>query len=184
MHRSKINQTLMTEPEARKVICPHCGGENPLSAVECAHCNGEIIFRIDPAPKLATRITLGSIMLLVAILAVYFAAFSADISFGMFLVIVSVPALVRTLYVVEKRRRKEIATDATGILLRFIIALAILFASLFCGLAALFASCMLMMPVAQFGDPNRLLVVLVVLCFGVGLFTLVYTLIVFWRKVE
>jgi hypothetical protein len=123
----------MSEPGEIQFVCIGCGTTNPAGAEVCAGCGyrfagTDIVStprRIDPidrprsrpAPLLnpyepptppispPTTFRIGTILVFTAVVAVCLAMFRADISLGVFVTLMLMPAAIRTPFVAARRRR-------------------------------------------------------------------------------
>jgi hypothetical protein len=86
------------------VDCPHCREKNPASEDHCASCGKLLAIYIGPAETLPRRLGLGSLMLLVALVALCLVVMREEPALGVFMLLVSVPALIRTFAVVATRK--------------------------------------------------------------------------------
>ena len=79
--------------------CRQCGAENWPGRLVCCECGQ------NPAATLVIggRLSLGSVMLLVALVAVCLSAFRVDVFIGLLLVLVVVPTLVSTVLTTKRR---------------------------------------------------------------------------------
>ena len=91
------------------VVCPHCHAENPPGTLMCWICLqplAEPASRPPAVPSLAPQRTfsLGSLMLVIALIAVCFGVFRETPGLGVALVIVLAPAFLHTLRNVYRRK--------------------------------------------------------------------------------
>ena len=85
------------------VNCPHCWAANPAREAHCASCSKELTLYIGPAHNLPRRYGLGSLMILVASVALGLGALRGVPVLGV-LILVLVPAsLVRMMAIVAQR---------------------------------------------------------------------------------
>ena len=96
----------MSAPLPELVNCPHCGAKNPAIEERCQECNRPLAIFIGP-PARVRRIGLGALMLLIAEIAVCLAVVREIPGFGVLMLLVLVPAQVRTLVAVARRKADE-----------------------------------------------------------------------------
>jgi hypothetical protein len=89
------------------VNCPHCGAVNPSSEARCESCSKGLTIYIGPSQGLPRRFGVGSLMLLVAAVALGLAALRGAPLLGVLILILIPPALVRTMAVVSQRTTDE-----------------------------------------------------------------------------
>jgi hypothetical protein len=98
--------TRLTAPLPELVHCPHCGARNPAIEERCQECDRPLAVYIGPPAK-ARRIGLGALMLLIAEVAVCLAVLRELPAAGVLMLVVLVPAQVRTVVAVERRKADE-----------------------------------------------------------------------------
>jgi hypothetical protein len=86
------------------VDCPHCREKNPVAAMACQACGKALTIYIGPAEAIPRRVGLGSLMLLVALVAPCLVVLREVPVLGVLLLVITVPALVRTLSAVSTRK--------------------------------------------------------------------------------
>jgi len=92
------------EARSRAVVnCPHCGVENPATEARCGTCSRGLTLYIGQARALPRKFGLGSLMVLVAIIAVGLGIFRVVPVLGMLVLYLSTPAMIRTLSVISQR---------------------------------------------------------------------------------
>ena len=89
------------------VNCPHCGAVNLSTESRCESCSKGLTIYIGPSQGLPRRFGVGSLMLLVAAIALGCAALRGAPLFGVLILILIPPALVRTMAVVSQRTTDE-----------------------------------------------------------------------------
>jgi hypothetical protein len=87
------------------VNCPYCQVQNPPSEERCAACGRDLTLYIGPVEHFPRRLDLGSLMLLIAVVAVCLGVTREAPPLGVFLLVVAVPALLRTLVWVARFRQ-------------------------------------------------------------------------------
>lgn len=100
------------------VNCPHCGAENPAREAHCGACSKGLTVYIGPAHNLPRRYGLGSLMLLVATVAVGLGALRGVPVLGVLILILVPASLVRTMAIVSQRAvdgRPMNAEERTGV---------------------------------------------------------------------
>lgn len=96
------------QPRRREVVnCPHCGAENPSVEARCASCSKGLTIYIGPTQGLPRRFGVGSLMLLVATVALGLSALRGAPMLGVLILVLIPPALVRTMAVVSQRATDE-----------------------------------------------------------------------------
>lgn len=78
------------------VNCPHCGAQNPAAEPRCGSCGQSLTLYIGPVEHFPRRLDLGSLMLLIALVAVCLGITREVPVLGVFLLAVVLPALLRT----------------------------------------------------------------------------------------
>lgn len=105
----------MENAEPRMVVCPSCGGENLARFDRCFLCDQPLFAGTAgaenpwaaPAVELkpsSTTFTLGSLMLVIALIAVCLGVLVEIPGLGVVLLLVSTPALIRTLVAVSRSK--------------------------------------------------------------------------------
>ncbi len=79
-----------------EVDCPHCQARNPKALDRCQACGRSLAFYIGPAENFPRRLDLRSIMVVIALVAACLVVTREVPPLGIFLMIISVPALLRT----------------------------------------------------------------------------------------
>ena len=93
----------MDRPSPEIVDCPQCGAKNFAIDDLCAACHQGLTLVILPRPKIR-RFGLGTVMILIAVIAVCLVPVRMSPWLSLFASIVLVPAFVRTFLVLEGRR--------------------------------------------------------------------------------
>ncbi len=95
-------------PRRREVVnCPHCGAENPSTEGRCGACSKGLIVYIGPAQQLPKRFGVGSLMVLVASIALGLSALRGAPLLGVLILILVPPSVVRTVAVISQRSADE-----------------------------------------------------------------------------
>lgn len=89
------------------VNCPHCGAENPAREAVCSACSKGLTLYIGPTQNLPRRFGLGSLMVLVATVALGLGALRGVPLLGVLILVLIPPALVRTMAVTSQREADE-----------------------------------------------------------------------------
>jgi hypothetical protein len=89
------------------VNCPHCGAVNSSTESRCESCSKALTIYIGPSEGLPRRFGVGSLMLLVASVALGLAALRGAPMLGVLVLFLIPPALVRTMAVVSQRTTDE-----------------------------------------------------------------------------
>jgi hypothetical protein len=96
------------QPRPRQVVnCPHCGAVNPAHAARCEACTKGLVVYIGPAQRLPRRFGLGSLMVLVASVAVGLSLIRPAPPLGVLVLALVPPALVRTMAAMSQRAGDE-----------------------------------------------------------------------------
>ena len=106
----------MEPPDSRTIRCPSCGGENTVGKSRCFLCGEPLA--VTPgeannpwaAPAAEVNLsprtfTLGSLMLVIALIAVCMGVLVEIPGLGVVLILVTTPALIRTLRAVSKGKQ-------------------------------------------------------------------------------
>ena len=93
----------MDQPPPELVDCPTCGAKNPAVDNRCAACGKSLTVVIGPRPKMR-HVGLGSVMIVIAVLALCFAAMRATPGLGIPVALFLVPATLRAGVHIESRR--------------------------------------------------------------------------------
>lgn len=98
----------MPDRKPRILLCPHCGAENGAEAALCGACHQSLVLVIGPEvlsrpPGPRPSFRLGSLMLLIALVAVFLGLVREEPTLGLLFLIV-VPAFVHTLHTAALRR--------------------------------------------------------------------------------
>jgi hypothetical protein len=96
----------MNAPMPELVNCPHCGVKNPAIEERCQECGRPLAVFIGPPAKVR-RFGLGALMLLIAEIAVCLAVLRALPGLGILMLLILVPAHVRTLVAVARRKADD-----------------------------------------------------------------------------
>lgn len=127
--QSKLEGHWMDRPSPELVDCPSCRVKNFAIDDCCTACGEPLAVVILPRPKVR-RIALSTIMVMVAVLAVCFAAVRADPVLGMAVSMVVVPAALITINEYESRKadnrplqRRELARKSAAFLTRSMLLL-------------------------------------------------------------
>src|SRR5262249_46008871 len=96
----------MNEPVPELVNCPHCGAKNPAIEQDCRECGRPLAVFIGP-PAQIRRIGLGTLIILIGEVAVCLALMRALAGLGIVMLLILVPAHVRTVVAVERRKADE-----------------------------------------------------------------------------
>lgn len=78
------------------VNCPHCAARNSANGDRCGTCGHPLTLYIGPPEHLPRRLDLGSLMILIALIAVCLGVVREIPVLGVLLLAVTVPALLRT----------------------------------------------------------------------------------------
>lgn len=121
----------MNAPRPELVNCPHCGVKNPAIEEDCRECGRRLTVFIGPPAKIR-RIGLGPLMLLIAEIAVCLAVLREVPVLGILMLLILMPAQVRTLVAVARRKADErpmrweeaLATFFTSMCLMLLISVA------------------------------------------------------------
>jgi hypothetical protein len=89
------------------VNCPHCGAENPAREAYCCQCSKGLTLYIGPAQHLPRRFGVGSLMVLVASIAVGLGALRGAPLLGVLILLLIPPAVIRTTAVTSQRTADE-----------------------------------------------------------------------------
>ena len=119
------------------VNCPHCRETSPAVEAQCRSCGKPLVVYIGPAEMLPRRVELGSLMIVVAVLAPCLVVLREVPGLGILLLLVVVPALVRTLGAVSTRKSdgrpmvaaEQLGTFAASVAIVWLIGLAALLAA-------------------------------------------------------
>ena len=112
-----------------RVACPHCGTENPEESLVCERCGKGLAIYIGP-PRRLSSLSLGTIMLLIAITSLALAAFREHPVFGIGLFALLIPAALRTLLHAGRERAWGTplpAVEAAGMFVGSILALLMIY---------------------------------------------------------
>jgi hypothetical protein len=90
-------------PTPELVQCPHCGTRNSVVEDRCQSCEKPLAIFIGP-PEPLRRFSIGSLMALVALVAVGLALMKTSVTLGAFFLAWLVPALVRTFHAWARRK--------------------------------------------------------------------------------
>ena len=93
----------MVRPSPEIVDCPQCGARNFAIDDICVVCHQDLTLIILPRPKIR-RFRLGSMMILIAVIAICLVPVRYSPWLSLIASVVLVPALVRTFLVLENRR--------------------------------------------------------------------------------
>jgi hypothetical protein len=96
----------MSIPLPELVHCPHCGAKNPAIEEVCQECGRPLAIVIGP-PARIRRLGLGTLMLLIAEVAVCLAVMRELPGLGILMFLILVPAHVRTVVAVARRKADE-----------------------------------------------------------------------------
>jgi hypothetical protein len=96
----------MNAPLPELVNCPHCGVKNPAIEERCQECGRPLAVYIGPPAKVR-RFGLGALMLLIAEIAVCLAVLRDLPGLGILMLLILVPAHVRTLVAVARRKADD-----------------------------------------------------------------------------
>lgn len=128
------------------VNCPHCGAENPSSESRCVACSKGLVVYIGPAQRLPHRFGLGSLMVLVATVALGLSALRGAPVLGVLILVLMPPALVRTMTVISQRDADERAMTFDDKMAVFLGSIGVMLAVL---LSAFLAFAIVCMPVGS-----------------------------------
>lgn len=78
------------------VNCPHCTARNPSAEERCGSCGRPLTLYIGPAEQFPRRLDLASLMMLIALVAICLGVTREVPALGVFLLLIAVPALLRT----------------------------------------------------------------------------------------
>ena len=115
----------MFAPLPEIVRCPHCWAENAAIDEHCHACSKPLVLYIGPR-KPIRKVGLGSLMILIAAIAVCLGVVRASLGLGTFLLIVAVPALVRTAIAVRRRTVDDRPTSLTQVIGLFAVSIGIM----------------------------------------------------------
>jgi hypothetical protein len=93
----------MSVPLPELVHCPHCGAKNPAIEEHCQECGRPLAIVIGPPAKVR-RLGLGALMLLIAEVAVCLAVMRELPGLGILMLLILVPAHLRTVVAVARRK--------------------------------------------------------------------------------
>ncbi|HEX8203750.1 MAG TPA: hypothetical protein VF590_24955 [Isosphaeraceae bacterium] len=96
----------MSVPLPELVHCPHCGAKNPAIEEACQECGRPLAVVIGPPAKVR-RLGLGTLMVLIAEVAVCLAVIREMPGLGIPLLLILVPAHLRTVVAVARRKADE-----------------------------------------------------------------------------
>ena len=99
----------MDQPSPGLVDCPACGAKNPAIADLCAACGKSLTVVIGPMPKVK-HVGIGSVMIVIAVVAVCLVPIRSAPWVSLFQVILFVPASIRGVIALERRRLDGWAT--------------------------------------------------------------------------
>lgn len=119
-------------PWPELVQCPHCGARNPVVEDRCGSCEKPLAIVIGP-PAPLRRFSIGSLMALVALVAVGLALMKASVALGAFFLAWFVPALVRTFHAWARRKADDRPLAGPEVFGEFVISAVVI---LMIGLAA------------------------------------------------
>lgn len=91
------------------VNCPHCAARNPPAEERCGSCGRLLTLYIGPAEHLPRRFDLGSLMVLIALVAVCLGVTREVPAIGVFLLLITVPALLRTFVWIARQKGDGVA---------------------------------------------------------------------------
>jgi hypothetical protein len=100
-NRSEIVPTMQTR-RRQTVNCPHCGVDNPASEDACRSCSRSLLIYIGPAHNIPRRFGLGSLMLLVAVVAPGLALLRVEPLLGALILLLLPAAAIRTTAVISQ----------------------------------------------------------------------------------
>ncbi|MDR3639494.1 MAG: hypothetical protein P4L84_37180 [Isosphaeraceae bacterium] len=86
------------------VNCPHCAARNPSAGERCGSCGRPLTLYIGPPEHFPRRLDLGSLMWLIALIAVCLGVTREVPALGVFLLAIAVPALLRTFVWVARQK--------------------------------------------------------------------------------
>lgn len=86
------------------VNCPHCTARNPAAGDRCDACGCPLTLYIGPPEHLPRRLDLGSLMVLIALVAVCLGITREVPALGVLLLAVTVPALLRTFVWIARQK--------------------------------------------------------------------------------
>jgi len=96
------------EARSRDIVnCPHCSAENPVNESSCGACSRGLTLYIGPANTFPRRFGLGSLMVLVAVVAIGLGVFRASPGLGVLVLYLFTPAMIRTSGVASQRADDE-----------------------------------------------------------------------------
>jgi hypothetical protein len=129
------------------VNCPHCGAENPVREIHCRSCSKPLTLYIGPAESLPRRFGLGSLMFLVAVVALGLGVLRFVPVLGVTILVLLIPAVVRTTAFVSQRESdlRPISFDekmmaffgSIGVMMLVLVAASLTFAIIFVLIAAM-----------------------------------------------
>lgn len=91
------------------VNCPHCSARNSATGDRCETCGQPLTLYIGPPENLPRRLDLGSLMLLIALVAVCLGITREIPVLGVLLLAVTVPALLRTFVWIARQKGDGLA---------------------------------------------------------------------------
>ena len=93
----------MDQPPPELVDCPTCGAKNPAVDNRCAACGKSLTVIIGPRPKMR-HVGLGSVMIVIAVLAVCLAPIRFAWPLSLLMAMLFVPATIHGVIALERRR--------------------------------------------------------------------------------
>lgn len=178
----------MPDPvQANQPVCRECGAAYPLTGQKCWLCGADLPERVPLTTGAAAEnsfassahrtFRLSSLFLVITLAAVCLGVFSAAPGLGIFLAIVSTPALARTVVVSTRRKQAGMQVSAGQKVLTFAGALGVVVVTFLTSSAiALGTACLAAvggLTLNAKGLPVQFLPIVVGGVVGVGLFTLV-----------
>jgi hypothetical protein len=153
----------MTEPDDVQFACIGCGALNPAGAEVCAGC-GHRFAGPDLKPKVPIRIPprrsenfyeppttpiapprtfrIGTVLVLIALIAVALAAFRADITLGVGTIVLLAPAAIRTPFLASRRRLEGRPMGFGEQMETFVATMVVTCAVVIASMIAFFATCL------------------------------------------
>ncbi len=126
----------MRFPKPVNVNCPACGAPNPSNEEYCSACRHTLTVYIGPARVMPGTYSVGSLMLIVAVVALGTAAARVNVVLGVEMLLVSVPATFRVITVTAQKREDSMPFSFTDQAYVFITSLMMLMLVFLCaGLA-------------------------------------------------
>ena len=130
----------MELPAPEVVQCPHCQAENPASGATCHACGRPLAIYIGP-PARVRSFGLGSVMLLIAVIAVCLGVARFAPGLGIVMLLIATPALARTVIAATRRAADERPLTGQEKVEVFLASTGLMFLVLLASGAAFVATC-------------------------------------------